>query len=308
MRLLPAMVFLGSVCVCRLCVRGVCSRALACHARRATVLLLCDVRAHNSVARRVFVRVRRTPIDCQGSIELVPPPLHSVTEVLREAGPGDCIFVWQFAASTIAEEVPGVSVQWVCLPCPMALVLDREFARRAKTIARLDAEVQKARDFWGDATTDAQKNRRSAAVTKALPKRARFITNNVTIMCFKKETGIEVTARWYHKNTHVAEGMRCLRPGVEIRPRGNIVALRVGMEAPTASFKAKRFRRLRCMKFARGDQCQSPGATLPMGSESVALHDLLAVYNESDSEHDAEETRAAPSVGTSTLEPPPRSQ
>ena len=53
---------------------------------------------------------------------------------------------------------------------------------------------------------------------------------------------------------------------------------------------------------------QSPGAELPMAAGSVALEDLLAVYKESDSEHDAEETRAAPSVGTSTLEPPPRSQ
>lgn len=201
-----------------------------------------------------------------------------------------------------------MSVQWVCLPCPMALVLDREFARRAKTIARLDEEVQKAKDFWGDATTDAQKNRRSAAVDKALLKRVQIISNSVTIMCFKKQTGIEVTARWYDKNTHVAEGMRCLRPGVEIRPRDNIVALRVDMEAPAASFRADRLRQLRCMKFTRGDQCQSPGAALPMESGSVALHDLLAVYKESDSEHDAEETRAAPSVGTSTLEPPPRSQ
>jgi len=124
----------------------------------------------------------------------------------------------------------------------------------------------------------------------------------------EKKTGIEVSARWYQKNTHVAEGMRSLRPGVEIRPRDDIVALTVDMEAPTASFRADRLRQLRCMKFTRGDQSQSPGAELPMAAGSVALEDLLAVYKESDSEHDAEETRAAPSVGTSTLEPPPRSQ
>ena len=66
----------------------------------------------------------------------------------------------------------------------------------------------------------------------------------------EKKTGIEVSARWYQKNTHVAEGMRSLRPGVEIRPRDDIVALTVDMEAPTASFRADRLRQLRCSLLA----------------------------------------------------------
>ena len=67
-----------AACACADCASGVCVcvclRALACHARRASVLLLCGVRAHSSVARRAVVRVRRTPSTAKAPSSSCPRP------------------------------------------------------------------------------------------------------------------------------------------------------------------------------------------------------------------------------------------